>query len=232
MRVLAIEHQADAGAGVFAEAVAAAGTDLERWSPPSGEPPPALASVDAIMTFGGGMNVCDELGWLSVERGFLTEAITVSKPLLGICLGAEIVAQAAGAEVGRCARPEIGWLDVELTDAGRRDPVLGSLPERFEAFQWHSYGFSVPAGATELARSAVCTQAFVTGSAWAIQFHPEVTLADAERWIDDYRTDSDAVAMELQTEPFRARTRQRIDAWNELGRRICAAFLGAATARG
>ena len=183
------------------------------------------------MTFGGGMNAGDDLEWLDAERGFLADAIAASKPLLGICLGAELVAQAAGAEVERCSQPEIGWLEVELTDAARSDPVLSSLPDRFEAFQWHSYGFSVPDGATELAKSSVCPQAFVADSTWAIQFHPEVALVDAERWIEDYRSDPDAVAMGLEPESLRTETRQRLEAWNELGRRICAGFLGAATDR-
>jgi hypothetical protein len=71
----------------------------------------------------------------------------------------------------------------------------------------------------------------VLDTTWAIQFHPEVTLADAEAWIDDYRCDPDAIAIGLDPEALRAQTRARIEPWNELGRRICAGFLGAATDR-
>ena len=88
--------------------------------------------------------------------------------------------------VGPLEEPEIGWYDVELHDAGAADPVLGSLPARFEAFQWHYYTYGVPAGAVELARSAACTQAFRLGDAcWGVQFHPEVTAAQLDGWLAD-----------------------------------------------
>ena len=107
--------------------------------------------------------------------------------MLGICLGAQLLAKAAHAPVYPAAEPEIGWYDVELTDAAAEDPVLGApARQRFEAFQWHYYTYGVPAGAVELARSAVCTQAFRLGdSAWGVQFHPEVTLAQVESWVDE-----------------------------------------------
>ncbi len=231
MRVLAIVHQPDAGAGVFAEAIAASEATLEQWHPPTGEPAPGIDAVDAVLTFGGGMNADDDLAWLDTERAFLAEVIAAAKPLLGICLGAELVAQAAGGEVRRCSTPEIGWPATNLTQAASADPVLGFLPASFEAFQWHSYAFTLPDGAIELARSEVCSQAFVLGNTWAIQFHPEVTRADAERWIDDYRTDPDAVAIGLDPEALRAATRERIEPWNELGRRICRGFIEAALDR-
>ena len=118
--------------------------------------------------------------------------------MLGVCLGAELLAEAGGGEVRRAPAPEIGWHTVELTDDAATDPVLGGLPLSFEAFQWHSYEFALPPGATELARSDVCSQAFRLGdSSWGIQFHAEVALADAERWITDYRNDPDAIAIGL-----------------------------------
>src|SRR5206468_7735887 len=76
-----------------------------------------------------------------------------------------------------------GWLDVELTPEGREDPVLGSLPPRTQAFQWHHYTYEVPAGGTELARSEVCTQAFRLGRAWGVQFHAEVTASMIDAWL-------------------------------------------------
>src|SRR5437899_12617562 len=108
-------------------------------------------------------------------------------PVRGCCRGVERLARAPGSCVGRMrAGPEIGWLDVELTEAGAADPVVGSLPQRFEALQWHHYTYGLPAGAVELARSAVCTQAFRLGDAcWGVQFHPEVTQAQLAGWLVD-----------------------------------------------
>jgi GMP synthase-like glutamine amidotransferase len=229
VRVLSIVHQRDAGPGVFAEAVRASGWEMDEWLAPQEPTPPALGGYDAVMTFGGAQNAGDGAKWIDRERSVIVDAIARQVPLLGICLGAELVAEAAGAEVRRSTVPEIGWCRVELTPEGARDPVLGGAPAAFDAFQWHSFEFTLPDGATELARSAVCSQAFVLGRTWSIQFHPEVTLADAERWIDDYRSDPDAVAIGLDPEDLRAQTRERAGAWGELGRTLCALFLEAAT---
>ena len=106
-------------------------------------------------------------------------------PLLGVCLGSQLVARAAGADVFRSPESEVGWYSVELTDAARADPVATSLPDRFDAFQWHHYTHTLPAGAVELARSRVCTQAFRVGNAWGVQFHPEVRVEQVEEWLSE-----------------------------------------------
>jgi GMP synthase-like glutamine amidotransferase len=117
--------------------------------------------------------------------------------------------------------PELGWLPVELTAAAAGDPVLGGLPRRFDAFQWHSYTHGIPAGAVELARSPVCTQAFRLGArAWGIQFHAEITAAQVESWIAE---EPDVPPPGLADE-----TRARIAVWNTLGRGLCGDFLGVA----
>ena len=131
----------------------------------------------------------------------------------------ELIARAAGATVFRSSEPEVGWLPVELTDAAAGDPVATSLPERFDAFQWHHYTHDLPAGAVELARSRVCLQAFRLGQAWGVQFHPEVRAAQVETWLTE---DPDDVA---DPQALRDATQARIEAWNELGRQLCSAFL-------
>jgi GMP synthase (glutamine-hydrolysing) len=147
-------------------------------------------------------------------------------PLLGVCLGAQLIARAAGAPVGPSREPEVGWFEVELTPAARNDRLFGSLPPRFDAFQWHFYTYDLPGGAVELARSAACTQAFRLGdSAWGIQFHAEVTLPQVESWLEhlDEReepADPPAGLAEL--------TRTRIEGWNELGRALCGSFVDVA----
>ena len=142
-------------------------------------------------------------------------------PLLGVCLGSQLIARAAGARVFRAAEPEVGWLQVEVTESGTGDPVTAALPQRFDAFQWHHYTHDLPEGAVELARSPVCTQAFRLGRAWGVQFHPEVRGDQVESWLAE---DPDDVA---DPAALRAATRERIKDWNELGRRLCSAFLRA-----
>ena len=219
MKVLALTHGPSVGPGVFGEAVRDAGHELvEHRVPLAGARP---AEADAVLVFGGAMHPDEDArhGWLRPELGVLEQLLAEGTPLFGVCLGAQLIARAAGAEVLQAPQPEIGWLPVELTDAGRGDPVAGSLPERFDAFQWHHYTFELPAGAEELARSALCTQAFRLGSAWGVQFHPEVHAAQVDAWLDE--EPSDVPDPEL----LRRETRNRIGGWNELGRELCGAFL-------
>jgi GMP synthase-like glutamine amidotransferase len=224
VRVLAIVNQRDAGPGVFGQAVEAAGHELVEWAPAEEDSPPD--AFDAAMAFGGAMNVDEEdrHPWLAAEKRLLAKLLERGTPLLGVCLGAQLVADAAGAEVRRAREPEIGWYEVER-DASD-DPVIGPLPERFTAFGWHSYEFALPPGAVALAHSAVCLQAFRAGArAWGIQFHAEVTPQILNAWLDGYRNDPDAVRVGLDPEALRAESEQRIDAWNQLGRGLCERFL-------
>jgi GMP synthase (glutamine-hydrolysing) len=236
MRALAIVHQRDAGPGVFADAVRARGAELDWWMPPGSDlPSRSPAAYDAVLVFGGAMHADqeDRNPWLRAEKALLGELLSREVALLGVCLGAQLLAEAAGAPPRRAARPEIGWHEVDLTEEGTNDRVLGPLAPRFEAFQWHSYEFLLPEGATPLARSDVCLQGYRIGErAWGIQFHAEVSRADAESWIDDYRSDEDAIRLGLDPQALRARTGQAIDGWNSLGRALCERFLEAAATRG
>jgi GMP synthase (glutamine-hydrolysing) len=235
MRALAIVHQRDAGPGVFADAFAAEAVELERWyRAESDQPPSEIGDYGAVLTFGGAMHADQEAehDWIASEKALLSELLESGVPLLGVCLGTQLLAAAAGGAVRRGREPEIGWVDVEVSAEGGEDPVMGPLAPRFEAFEWHSYEFDLPPGATALAHSDLCLQAYRIGSvAWGIQFHAEVSAADAESWIDDYRSDEDALRVELDAEALRARTRERIAAWNELGRALCERFLAVAAVR-
>ena len=228
MRALSIVHQADAGPGVFADVVRESGWELETWMPPAAAPPPIDGRYGAALVFGGAMNANEEAAhpWLAVEKDLLRALIADRVPTLGVCLGAQLLADAAGAPARRAREPEIGWFEVELTQAGRADPLLGALGGRFEAFQWHSYEAPLASGAIALAHSPVCLQAYrLAGPAWGIQFHAEVTAADAASWIDDYRSDPDAVRIGLDPDAMRAETAPRIGAWNRLGAGVCERFL-------
>ena len=231
MRALAIVHQPDAGPGVFADAFPPRGAGLDEWLVAERpEPPGDPDAYDAVLVFGGAMHADHEEAhpWLRAEKELLTRLIETEKPVLGVCLGSQLLAEAAGGVARRASEPEIGWRQVELEPDAARDPVLGPLEPRFEALQWHSYEAVPPPGAQVLARSPVCAQAYRIGeAAWGIQFHAEVSAADAERWIDDYRSDEDAVRIGLDAEAMRAETQERIGAWNQLGRELCGRFLDA-----
>ncbi len=226
MRILSITHGPTVPGGVFDEVVEAAGHELERWVVPLGGAPQPAPTYDALMVFGGSMHPDqdEQFGWMEREAEFLREALFEEVPVLGVCLGAQMLARAAGAWVGPAPESEVGWFEVELTPEGRGDPVLGVLPPRTEAFQWHHYTFEIPAGGNELARSDVCTQAFRVGErAWGIQFHAEVTLDMLRTW-----TTEEADDLPVSQDEFLAAADGRIAHWNDQGRALCAAFLQAA----
>jgi GMP synthase (glutamine-hydrolysing) len=226
VRVLSVVHGEEVRAELFAPVVERLGHGLDEWSFAWGRPAPhPLDSYDAVLVFGGAMHADHDVHhpWLRSETMWLQQLLARRTPVLGVCLGAQLLARATGAWVGPLPEPEIGWYDVELAEAGVADPVLGVLPERFAAFQWHHYTYGLPAGAVELARSPACTQAFRLGDRyWGVQFHPEVTEAQVGHWLDDPGDPPP------EPERLRTETEANIGRWNELGRALCSAFLAAA----
>ncbi|MGE5275068.1 MAG: type 1 glutamine amidotransferase [Verrucomicrobiota bacterium] len=233
MRVLALIHGTNARGGVFYDAIDEAGHRYDEWSLAWGTPPPLpLDGYEAVIVFGGSMHADqdDRHPWLREEDTFIRDLLERQVPVLGVCLGIQLIAKAAGASVYPLAGgPEVGWFPVELTDAAARDPVFGGLPERFDAFGWHYYTYDLPDGAAESARSARCNQAYRFGeSAWGVQFHPEVTLETVRSWLDD----KDEFPLDLDRDELWALTQERIGAWNSLGSELCRAFLDFASAGG
>jgi GMP synthase (glutamine-hydrolysing) len=226
MRVLSVTHGPSVPGGVFDEAVVTGGHALERWSVPDGSSPDAATSYDAVLVFGGSMHPDqdDRFAWLECEEEFLQDVLGDEVPVFGVCLGAQMLARAGGAAVGPATEPEIGWLDVSLTQAGSADPVLGVLPQEATVFQWHHYTFELPDDAVELARSEICPQAFrLPKPAWGIQFHAEVTRSMLMAWAEEDPGDLPKPPAELY-----AVTEQHIARSNEQGRALAAAFLGEA----
>jgi GMP synthase (glutamine-hydrolysing) len=223
MKVLSLTHGPSVPGGVFDEAVEGGGHALDCWPVPDGVAPDGASRYDAVMVFGGSMHPDqdDRFAWLEREEEFLREVLEAKVPVFGVCLGAQMLARAAGARVGRASAPEIGWLGVSLTPAGEADPVLGVLRREATVFQWHHYTFDVPPGADELARSEISTQAFrLAGPAWGIQFHAEVTLPMVLAWIEEDPDDLPMPPAEL-----RAATERHIARSNEQGRALADAFL-------
>jgi len=220
--VLAIVHERDAGAGVFG--------DFPLWVP-SESPPPANGDFDALMIFGGSMHVDQEDGhpWMAPEKELIRGALERGTPILGVCLGSQLLAEAAGARPHRMPEPEIGWYDVEITDAGASDPVVGPLAPSTELFEWHHYATPLPPGAVELARTPASLQAYrIEGKpAWGLQFHAEVTREDLSSWLDGWGN-SEAVQTDLDPDEIRAASELRIEGQNEVGRQLAERFLAEA----
>ena len=171
----------------------------------------------------------DEHRWLDPEKEFLRDALARGTPILGVCLGSQLLAEAAGARPYRSEEPEIGWYEIEITDAGADDPLLGPLAPSVELFEWHHYVAPLPPGGVELARTPACVQAFrIEGKpAWGLQFHAEVTRENLFSWLDGW-DQSEAVHTSLDPDAIRAASERRIEEQNEIGRRLAERFLAEA----
>lgn len=185
--VLVVEHETRCGLGRLDPLP---GCVARSVSPYLGEPlPDDLAGIEGLMVLGGSMAAWDDEGapWLPQVRSLLRQAVQEDVPTLGVCLGAQLLALAAGGQVGPGQNgPELGLLPVQRNEAGRADPLLGALDEEFLVPHAHYDEVQVlPEGGQVLASSALYRhQAFRLGSnAWGVQYHPEVTTADFAVWM-------------------------------------------------
>ena len=156
MRLLSVVHGEEVRGEVFDDVVRGDGHELDEWwIVERDEPPRPLADYDAVLLFGGPQNVDeeDEHSWLRREDEFVRELLERRVPTLGVCLGGQLLAKAAGAHVGPSPEPEFGFTRVELSDAAAGDPLFGSLPHEFDVWNAHGYAFHVPEDGVELARS-------------------------------------------------------------------------------
>lgn len=191
---------------------------------------PTLEKYEALIVLGGPMNSdqIDSYPNLITEVEILRNALQRNMSILGICLGAQLLATALGGTVSRNPVREIGWHDVDLTEAGAQDPVLSSFAQRQQVFQWHEDGISLPSGAVHLASSeASAVQAFRHGEhAYGFQFHLEASRPLIERWLtvpdhqatlEDEGGRIDAEAIRRQTAdaigPLQALSRQTFQRW-------------------
>jgi len=220
MKVIAVTHGTDVGPELLGDVIREEGHELVEWDIRARGAP--SEHFDAALVLGGAQNVGEEVDhpWLHEEYDMLRRAIDAETPLLGVCLGAETLAYAAGGRVSKAAATFAGFYVTELTAAGRDDPVLGALPPSFDALNANGYTFDVPPGGVELARTGTLSQAFRAGErAWGVQFHPEVRREQILAW---YEEDG------ILTDELRRVVGEGIAAWQALGRRLAHAFLRAA----
>jgi GMP synthase (glutamine-hydrolysing) len=224
VKILAVTHGPDVGPELFGDVVREEGQELVEWDICNAGPPPR--DVDAVMVFGGDQNVGEEdrHPWLRDEYDALRHWVETRTPLLAVCLGAQTLAHSLGGVVEPVGRTLAGFYASTLTPAGSSDPVLGVLPPRFAALNANGYRFSLPADAVELAQGPVPQAYRVNGSAWAVQFHPEVRREQFVKWLRD------DPSLDRPVEDVEAELDEQFGTWQEQGRDLCRAFLRAAGA--
>jgi GMP synthase (glutamine-hydrolysing) len=162
-----------------------AGMEIDERFPRRGDPLPAPGEVDGIVVMGGEQNALEPS--LAPQAALLREATDRGVPVLGVCLGAQLLAHAHGGEVRKLPRRHLAWPELHALPAAEGDPVLGALPPGAAGVHWNEDGFAVPPGGVELLRSPAGTgEGFRLGErAWGVQFHPELDEEALEHW---YRT--------------------------------------------
>jgi GMP synthase (glutamine-hydrolysing) len=187
MRVAIVENTRATHHGLVGIALHEAAAMVDLYRPWSGQPLPGSADADALVVFGGEQSATDDkiYPYLPDLAELMAVYTAADRPVLGICLGSQLLARAFGATNHLGIAPEFGWVDVNLTGAGRTDPVMSVLPAKFPIFQWHSDTFSLPADAVHLATNkAAEIQAFRVGRAtYGTQFHFEASRRVVKDWV-------------------------------------------------
>ena len=198
MRICCIRHVGFEGPGIIADWAESKGYDFDIIKAWKGERFPEAANVDALVIMGGPMSANDDekFDWLIKEKEFAAACVERNIPVIGICLGAQMMANVLGSKVYKNVDKEIGWFDVHLSPEGAVHPLTNHLPQIFNTFHWHGETFDLPSGATHLASSQGCrNQAYVYGKVLGLQFHMEMT----EDGIEEV---SERCAHELVSAPY------------------------------
>jgi GMP synthase-like glutamine amidotransferase len=201
MRILVFQHIACEHPGIFRDFLKADGIPYDAVELDAGEKIPSLDNYDSLWVMGGPMDVWEEdiHPWLTPEKAAIREAVWQRKmPYFGLCLGHQLLACSLDGAVGKMRHAEVGILDVDLTEAGRNDPLMAGLAPRQRALQWHGAEVTrLPTGAVVLASSPLCAaQAMRVGdNAYGLQYHVELTDRTVAEWgeVPAYAASLDAV---------------------------------------
>lgn len=182
--IVIIRHAPHEGPGYLAEFLAQRGLPYRLVCVDRHDPlPESIAGISGLVLMGGPMSVNDPLPWIPRELDLIRQAVAAGVPVLGHCLGGQLMAKALGAKVGPNRVKEIGWLPVEAIAGPEARAWMDGLPPRFEVFHWHGETFALPPGATPILRSRACRhQAFVLGPHLAFQCHVEMTPQLVRTW--------------------------------------------------
>ncbi len=149
---------------------------------------PDIDGYDALIILGGPMNIGQENDYphLITEKDVIKQAMKLDIPILGICLGAQLIASSLGAKVTKAAKKEIGWYNMAATNEGKKDPLMSVFNPQEKIFQWHEYTFSLPKDSKLIVKGEqLANQAFrVNKNVYAFQFHLEASLALVKRWLE------------------------------------------------
>jgi len=227
--VMVLQHIACETPGIFLDLLRERKRPIETVRLHEGDrAPETLSRYAGVLVMGGPMSVNDEADypWLKAEDRLLKEAIAADLPTLGICLGSQLIAKAAGGTVRRGPRKEIGWYEVRLTPAARHDRLFGELPETVEVFQWHGEYFDTPPGALNLASSELYRcQAFSIGrNVFGLLFHLEVTGRMVREWVATFKEELEGVKEYIRPEAILEQLPRRIEALNRHAGTLFARF--------
>jgi len=227
--VLILQHYWCETPGIFLDVLREHNTPTVTIYGANGDAYPSdLSTYSGVIAMGGPMGVYEEEQhpWLRQEDALLKIAIQHDVPTLGICLGSQLVAKAAGAEVKAGGRKEIGWYSITLGAAASRDPLWQAFPQTFEAFEWHGDIFSLPPGAVSLASSALYAhQAFRIGRrVYAILFHLEVTAEMIQTWLKAFAGELTTVRSYIDPAAIEQNLTDRATRMNALGREFMGRF--------
>jgi GMP synthase-like glutamine amidotransferase len=204
VRIHVIRHVSFEGPGNIAAWALERGHHLSESDQSKGQALPAVDSFDLLVLMGGPMSVNDEtaFGWLKPEKELVRQTLAAGKKILGVCLGAQMIASALGARVYPNALKEIGWFPLEATTMGKAHPLLAGLPAVLNAFHWHGETYDLPQGVSHLYRSSVCeNQVYALGvQVLALQCHVEVTFESMQAMIDHGRDELDLQKPFIQAE--------------------------------
>jgi GMP synthase (glutamine-hydrolysing) len=230
---LHIQNESIDPAVPFVEALEQHGFTVQTLHPYAGdELPETLDGIDAVMA-GGGMvdtHQAGEYPWLAREIQLVREALVRGTPYIGLCLGAQVLTEAAGGTVYRSEPHEVGWYEVELLPAAADDPLFARLPGHFQAMQWHYYACRANGDMVELMRNPAALQAMRVGeAAWGTQFHIEVTRPVLMGWLE--AGGEDLAANGYPRDRFLQSLDEHLDAHLQIGRTLAERFAEVAISR-